>query len=143
MQESKNLFLLNLCFLSKFSCSFFPFLFLNQFLSSFLSSFFLSCSSLSVFFLSSLLSFLPLTLSSFLVCFLLYLSIVSVHLFIVSYGQKCSNTRSSICCQLWQEWQEGDRLLTVFLHLCFSSLVTGNTEQFDNLGEKDLRKKIL
>ena len=99
MQESKNLFLLTLCFLSNFSCSFFPYLFLNQFLSSFLSSFFLSCPSLSVFFLSSLLSFFPLTLSSFLVCFLLYLSIVSVHLFIVSYGQKCSNTRSSICGQ--------------------------------------------
>lgn len=49
----------------------------------------------------------------------------------------------SISYFLRMEWQEGDRILIGFLHLCFSSLVTGNTEQFDNLGEKDLRKKIL
>ena len=40
----------------------------------------------------------------------------------------------SISYFLRMEWQEGDRILIGFLHLCFSSLVTGNTEQFDNLG---------
>ena len=145
MQESKNLFLLNLCFLSNFSFFFFLiFSYISSFLPSSPPS---SCLVLPCLF-SKLSFFLPSSVSSFfLACFLLYLSIMSVHLFIVSYGQKCSNIRNSTCCQLPLFSEDGvagrRQVVNCVFGYVFHHWLQGTQNNFTIWGKKDLRKKIL